>query len=217
MSETKPLSHIASTLTLNSYQQEEFSRISTLYTKVYNQLLGKWYRFAATKESDRIDGQDLKHIDRSLRQLQEQPWLSSPEDKSIALFASNELCRHLKEREQHGLPPPHPELAPMTKFNDEVVFYWGFDIKVKEHTVRVPVLGKATTGRFRYFSGSIKAIGVRSEGESMQCVIYYRENSEGRQDKAAEKPGGTWCVGPDPIPQSPLNQRLRSAGIGFMI
>ena len=217
MPENKPLSHLDSTLTLNSYQQEEFRRISDLYVKVYNLLLGKWYRFAASKNDNNvIDGADMRCIDRTLRSMCNHGWLTSEEDQQVATFASNELCRCLREREYHGLPPPHPQHDPIERETNEVVFYWGYDIKVKDHTVRVPVLGKASTGRFRYFSGSIKAIGVRDDkANGMRCIIYYREND--RDSAKSATPAKPWSVGVDPIPKSPLNQQLRDAGIGFMV
>lgn len=209
MHDTKPLSHIVSTLTLNSLQQEEFDRISKLYAKAYSILLDKWYRYAATKTNYAIDGADMRYIDRSLRTICTHSWLKTQEDQQVATFASNELCRHLREREAQGLPAPHPEFSPLVRSASEVVFYWGYDIKVKDHTVRVPVLGKATTGRFKYFSGSIKAIGIdHDRHEGFSCRIYFREN---------DAPGKPWQIGVDPIPQTPLNQKLRSAGIGFML
>lgn len=209
MQDIKPLSHIVSSLTLNSNQQEEFDRISKLYVKVYNLLLSKWYRYAERKEHSNIDGLDMRYIDRALRTICTHDWLVTQEDQQVAVFASNELCRHLRERAFLGLPLPHPELCPMNRDTNEVVFYWGYDIKVKNHTVRVPIIGKATTGRFKYFSGSIKAIGMAHDPfEGFSCKIYFREN-----DQASK----SWQIGADPIPQSPLNQKLRNAGIGFML
>lgn len=213
MPDTKPFSYIASSLSLNSYQKEEFDRISKLYTKVYNLLLSRWYRFSSRKASPRIDGHDMRFVDSCLNELTQQNWLEDADDKVIATFASNELCRHLREREMNGLPAPHPEFFPITKFDDEVVFYWEYDVRVKERTVRVPVLGKATTGRFKYFSGSIRGIGFRTDplDGGMQCLIYFRENV------AKPNEAAPWIVGSDPIPRSPLNQRLRAEGIGFML
>ncbi len=215
MPDTKPLSHICSTLNLNSYQQEEFDRISGLYNRVYNHLLAQWYSFAEKKSSAALDGQDFKFIERTVRDLPRKGWLCTEEDRVISEHAASELERNLQERLALGLPLPHPDTAPMTKFSDEVVFYWGYDVKVKEHTARVPVLGKATTGRFRFFSGSIRAIGVRrSAPDEFQCVVYHRDNE--KCPVAPVKTTNVWQVGADPIPQSPLNQRLRAAGIGFM-
>lgn len=215
MTDTKPLSHVASALHLNSFQQEEFERISGLYKRVYNKLLRKWYDFAEHRPKVPLSSSDYRFLERQLRQLQNQPWLSNHDDRLISLFALNEFYRHMKERELCSLALPHPDTSPMTKHNDEVVFYWGYDVKVRDRTLKVPVLGKANTGRFYFFTGSIRAIGVRRNRQGMECVIYYRENAPSAT--TAQHTDKGWHINEDPIAQSPLNQRLQQAGIGFLV
>lgn len=214
MSDNKPFSFLSSSITLNSFQREEFIRISEIYNKVYNHLLLQWRGYAARKALPHITGADFRHIDERLRNLLHFAKWIDPEEKQIAYFAANELCRVLKDHDYNDLTFSVSLDTLFQKVNDEVIFYRDYNIKVKDKTVCLPVIGKAKIGRFDYFTGSIRAVGVRTDAnEDLECVIYYKEND----DLFNVKEPTVWRLEGNQIPMSHLNVRLRQAGIGFMM
>lgn len=177
MNETKPLGQLVSSLEFDRSQEEEFTRIAQRYHDHYQELLRRWYIFSDSRIHPRLSMADFAYIDQTSRHVQAE----LPEEDlhiELPLFAASELCRNLREIELAGKPMPHPDLAPIVRQPTEVVFYWGFDVKVRDHHLKVPILGQAPTGRFSFFMGSIRAIGVRRGPRGMQCVIYYRENEQ---------------------------------------
>ncbi len=213
MSDKKPRRIVSSSITLTPAQHEEYLRVSEVFHKVFNSLLLQWYGWAQRKPFPNITSSDFKFINERHRSLVYHVTWIEEDCEQIALFAANELCRVLTENELKGLPVPHKETNPIIRPTNEVVFYQDYNIKVKEKFVRLPVLGKAPVGKFNYFSGSIRAIGVKVDSNGdMRCNIYYEEN----EVIFDESDHNVWKVGDQDIPQTPLNFRLRKAGIGFM-
>lgn len=177
MSEIKPLGQLVSSLLLDAAQEKEFERIAQVYDTFYQTLLTQWYAFSTNRTTTKLTLSDFTYLDQRARHLQKTLPPGS-HDFELPLFACNELCRNLRENEFAGRPLPHPTVTPLKRDHQSVVFYWGFDIKVREHHMRVPLIGHAATGRFRYFTGSIVAVGVRRHARGMQCLVYFRDNEK---------------------------------------
>jgi hypothetical protein len=209
-----PLCQISSTVCLNSFQKEEFTRVSELYHKVYQYLLLQWYAYAEKKPLAHVGQEDFKFISQRLCSLiHHVDWIEE-DCVPIATFAFQELFRSISEQAPRGKPPAHRVENPIEKRTDEVVFYRDYDIRVKQKLVRLPVIGKANIGRFSYFTGSIRAVSVRTDANGeWACSIYYKENKLLFEPKDPS----VWRVGASHIRQSPLNLSLVNAGVGFMI
>lgn len=213
MPETKSiyLPYVSSTLTFNSFQKEEFERSLNVYNRVYNYLLLQWLAYSKGRPLLHIGPNDNKYIfDKMHGLLHRDNWIE--EDlKVVAINASKELYSNLFYKNEAGVALPNEN--DLRKL-DTVIFHKDFDIKIKENRLTLPVVGKAVTGRFSYFSGSIKAVGVRWDrfGNEHQAMVYYKNNSE----LFIDKPDTVWMVKGCEVQKSPLNLELRKAGIGFM-
>jgi hypothetical protein len=211
MQETKPLPYVISTLTLNSFQKEEFERTLVVYSRVYNYLLLQWIHFSKSKPLNHIGDADSKFISERLRSLIHFAEWIEKDLELVASCAAREFVNLLHIR--YNCTGSSPTEEDMKKDN-LVIFHREYDVRLKNSRISLPVIGKIITGRFNFFSGSIRAVGIRQDYnlDEFHCLIYYKENTQ----LFDEKDPKCWTVKGQEIPKSRLNIDLRKAGIGYM-